>query len=60
MLWVQDEAPLAGPSPTSRLALGCKHRENKFRFSGNIYLRPCGERVLASVCPSCRMTWGRR
>lgn len=39
------------PSPApSCLALGCKHSENKFRFPGNIYLGPCGERVRWSPC----------
>jgi hypothetical protein len=48
----------ASPSPLpSCLALGCKHRQNKFRFPGNIYLRPCGDRVhwphcvLPAGCP---------
>lgn len=38
---------LPGPAlpPPYCLALSCKHGENKFRFPGNIYLRPCGERV---------------
>lgn len=40
----------APPLPPLCLALGCKHRENKFRFLGNIYLRPCGERAVGSVC----------
>lgn len=39
------------PSPAlSCLALGCKHSENKFRFPGNIYLGPCGERVRWPPC----------
>lgn len=48
------------PPPPPCLVLGCKHKENKFRFPGNIYLRQCGERVLASACPSCGLAWGRR
>lgn len=62
MLWPQGWMRLLwlAPPPPPCLALGCKHRENKFRFPGNIYLRPCGERALASACPSCGLAWGRR